>query len=52
MPLLVREVGTDLVTAWLREDPEVVLWSLSRLEIASAVERRAREGLDVLTWPD
>jgi predicted nucleic acid-binding protein len=45
IPLLVREEGTELVASWLRDDPEVVLWGLTRLEIVSAVERRAREGL-------
>lgn len=44
VPLVVPEVGTDLVTEWLRADPEVVIWGWTRVELASAVERRSREG--------
>jgi len=44
LPLLVPEPGTQLSQQWLKEDPEVVLWTLTRLELASSVERRAREG--------
>jgi hypothetical protein len=41
--LVVDEPGTALVRRWLREDTRIVTWALSRLEIAGAVERRARE---------
>ncbi|HVY38381.1 MAG TPA: type II toxin-antitoxin system VapC family toxin [Polyangia bacterium] len=44
VPLIVQEPNSDLVRQWLVEDDEVVLWALTRLEIASAIERRAREG--------
>ena len=44
LPLLLDEAGTELVVPWLREDPELVIWGLSRVEVASAIERRAREG--------
>jgi predicted nucleic acid-binding protein len=44
VPLVVDEPGTALVRSWLREDPQVVTWGLTRLEIVSAVERRLREG--------
>jgi predicted nucleic acid-binding protein len=45
VPLVVLEKGSALVKGWLREDPSMILWGLSWLELASAVERRAREGL-------
>lgn len=44
IPLLVREPGTELSQQWLQADPEVVLWTLTRVELASSIERRAREG--------
>jgi predicted nucleic acid-binding protein len=40
----VSEPGSDLVDAWLRTDDAVCTWALTRVELASAVERRAREG--------
>ncbi len=43
-PLLIREPGTELSQQWLQEDPEVALWTLTRVELASSIERRAREG--------
>jgi hypothetical protein len=42
--LIIAEAGSELVTTWLRDDPEVVIWGWTRVELASAVERRAREG--------
>lgn len=44
LPLLVRETGTELSQQWLRADPEVAIWTLTRVELASSIERRAREG--------
>ena len=44
VPLLVQEPGSDLVSEWLAQDLEMVLWGLTRIELASAIERRAREG--------
>ena len=44
IPLIVREPSSALVRQWLRDDPDVVLWILTRLELVSAIERRAREG--------
>ena len=43
VPLLIEEPGTELVRAWLREDPRIVTWGGTRIEIVSAVERRVRE---------
>jgi len=45
VPLVVEEAGTSLARAWLRDDAEVVIWGLTRLELASAIERRTRERL-------
>ena len=45
VPAIVTEAGSDLVDAWLREDEAVCTWGLTRVELASAVERRAREGI-------
>jgi predicted nucleic acid-binding protein len=44
LPLIVEEQGTPLALEWLREDPDVMLWGLTRLELSSAIERRSREG--------
>jgi predicted nucleic acid-binding protein len=44
-PLILDEPASDLVRGWLREDSGVVTWGLTRLELASAIERRAREGV-------
>ena len=44
VPLLAEQPGTELVRGYLAEDPHVVTWSLTRLEIAGAIERRARQG--------
>jgi uncharacterized protein len=43
VPLIVKEAGSALARRWLRDDADMVLWSLTRLELVSAVERRARE---------
>ncbi len=44
VPLFVQEPGTKLARAWLEEDPEIVTWGLTSVEMQSAIERRAREG--------
>lgn len=44
LPLVVDEPGTALARAWLRADPHLITWSWTTVELASAVERRAREG--------
>jgi predicted nucleic acid-binding protein len=43
LPLLVTEPGTNFAIARLREDPSLALWALTRLELASSIERRFRE---------
>lgn len=44
VPLLVSEPSTELARTWLAEDSEIVTWAWTRVELASAIERRAREG--------
>ena len=43
VPLLVTEAGSDIAMTWLREDPAIVTWALTRTELSSSIERRARE---------
>jgi len=44
IPLLLEEPGTDLALAWIREDADVVIWGLTRLEMAASIERASRDG--------
>jgi uncharacterized protein len=44
VPLLVAQSGSGHVDAWFREDPEVVLWTLTGVEITSALWRLVRDG--------
>ena len=44
VPLLVAESTTEAVQSWLRDDGSIVTWAWSRVEIASAIERRTRQG--------
>ncbi|MFC1706677.1 type II toxin-antitoxin system VapC family toxin [Planctomycetota bacterium] len=43
-PLAVEEPGSQVARQWLAEDPQMVTWSWTRVELTSAVERRVREG--------
>ncbi len=43
IPLFVAERGTKVAERWLREDPEVVGWTLTRVELLSAFARRRRD---------
>ena len=47
IPLFVVEPFTALVRDWLDEDADVVVWSLTRVELLSAIARRRREGRDL-----
>jgi hypothetical protein len=42
VPLLVAERETARVERWLREDAAVVVWTLTRAELLSALARRRR----------
>jgi predicted nucleic acid-binding protein len=44
VPLIVEEEASGRARAWLSEDPTIVTWAWTRVELASAVERRARQG--------
>lgn len=43
IPLVVAERSTHVVRRWLREDPDVIVWTLTRVELLSALARRRRE---------
>lgn len=43
IPLIVSERGTRRAERWLRDDPDVVVWTLTRVELLSALARRRRE---------
>jgi predicted nucleic acid-binding protein len=43
-PLALLEASTDRVRSWLAEDPVIVTWAWTRVELVGAVERRVREG--------
>lgn len=45
VPLIVAEAATQQLRELLREDPEVVTWAWSWVEVTGAVERRVRDGL-------
>ncbi len=44
VPLVVAEKSTERVRSWLEEDPAIVTWAWTRVELVAAVERRVREG--------
>lgn len=44
VPLVIAEPASDQTRAWLENDPAVVTWAWTHVELASAVERRARQG--------
>jgi len=44
VPLAIAETSSDKARDWLDQDPVLVTWAWTRVEIASAVERRARQG--------
>lgn len=43
IPLVVAERATARAERWLRKDPDVVVWTLTRVELLSALARRRRE---------
>ena len=42
VPLVVAEPESARTQRWLREDPAVVVWTLARVELCSALARRRR----------
>jgi predicted nucleic acid-binding protein len=43
IPLFIAEQGSARAKTWYREDPEIIVWTLTRVELLSAVARRRRE---------
>jgi predicted nucleic acid-binding protein len=43
LPLFVAEKESARARSWLRRDPVVVVWTLARVEVLSALARRERE---------
>ena len=43
LPLFVSEPHSRRVRTWLRKDPVAIVWTLTRVEIVSALARRERE---------
>lgn len=44
VPLAIAEPSSDQALEWFSQDPVLVTWAWTRVELASAVERRARQG--------
>jgi uncharacterized protein len=44
VPLVVTEACSAQAEAWLDDDAELVIWTLTSVELVSALERRVREG--------
>jgi uncharacterized protein len=44
LPLIVEEAGSELASQWLVTDDHVCTWAMTRVELASTIERRTREG--------
>jgi uncharacterized protein len=42
VPLVIAEKGSVRTKSWLREDSQVVVWTLTRVELLSALARRRR----------
>jgi uncharacterized protein len=43
IPLFIAEQGSARAKSWYREDPEIIIWTLTRVELLSALARRRRE---------
>ena len=44
VPLVVEQPQSKQVESWLTADPQVVIWTLTPVEVASAVHRLVRDG--------
>jgi len=44
VPLVVRQAGSAEAERWLAEDAEVVAWTLTAVEVISALRRLVRDG--------
>lgn len=45
VPLIVAQAASSLADSWLSDDPELALWTLTAVELTSALRRLVREGL-------
>ncbi len=45
VPLVVQQPGSAEVEGWLAADPDLVAWTLTGVEIVSALRRLARDGV-------
>ena len=45
VPLIVAQAASPQADGWLSEDPELALWTLTSVELASAIRRLVREGV-------
>lgn len=43
IPLVVAERSSVRAKAWYRQDPQIIVWTLTRVELFSALARRRRE---------
>lgn len=43
IPLFIAEPGSTRAKNWYRQDSEIVMWALTRVELLSALARRRRE---------
>jgi predicted nucleic acid-binding protein len=43
VPLLVRQESSPVAEGWIAEDPDMVLWTLTSVEVVSAFRRLVRE---------
>lgn len=44
VPLLVQQASSTTTDAWLTEDAELAVWTLTAVEVSSALRRLVREG--------
>jgi hypothetical protein len=44
VPLVIAEPTSAQAEAWLAEDDEIIVWTLTPVELVSAFQRRLREG--------
>ncbi len=44
VPLVVRQARSEEVEQWLEEDADVITWTLTHVEVVSALQRLVREG--------
>lgn len=45
VPLIVVQAASSRADGWLLEDPQIALWTLTAVEVTSALRRLVREGL-------